>query len=132
MRFAWDEEKRIANLKDHGLDFVDAEKVFSGLTFTVEDQRFDYGERRFITLGVLDTVPVSIAHTEFEEEIRVISFRKAKRREAATLFAQVQDQYASPPVPARRRDKAHRRASRAQPRADRKRHREKRPEGRPS
>ena len=77
MRYCWDEGKRQSNLRDHGLDFVDAQAVFSGLTFTYQDNRFTYGERRFVTLGLLKGIPVSIAHTETDDEIRVISFRKA-------------------------------------------------------
>jgi uncharacterized DUF497 family protein len=46
--------------------------VFSGLTFTYEDDRFAYGEQRFVTLGLLDGVPVSIVHTEAEHEIHII------------------------------------------------------------
>ena len=42
MRFSWDERKRRLNLKDHGLDFVDAPRVFEGPTFTFEDDRFAY------------------------------------------------------------------------------------------
>jgi len=51
MHFSWDEGKRESNLKDHGFDFVDAEKVFEGPTFIYEDDRFEYGEQRFVTLG---------------------------------------------------------------------------------
>ena len=91
MRFSWSERKRAINLKEHGLDFVDAARVFEGLTFSYEDDRFDYGEQRFITLGLLAGVPISIAHTETEDEIRVISFRKATSREARLYFNQVQD-----------------------------------------
>lgn len=60
MRFTWNETKRKQNLKDHGLDFVDAERVFEGATFTYEDDRFRYEEQRFVTLGLLEGVPVSI------------------------------------------------------------------------
>jgi uncharacterized DUF497 family protein len=91
MRFSWSERKRAINLEEHGLDFVDAPRVFEGLTFSVEDDRFAYGERRFITLGLLAGVPVSIAHTETENEIRIISFRKATSREARRYFNEVQD-----------------------------------------
>ena len=69
--------------------------MFEGITFTFEDDRFDYGEQRFVTLGLLAGVPVSIVHTENEHEIRIISFRKATRREAQILFA------FSPALPAR-------------------------------
>jgi uncharacterized DUF497 family protein len=41
MHFSWDENKREANLEAHGLDFVDAERVFEGPTFTYEDDRFE-------------------------------------------------------------------------------------------
>jgi len=51
MRFSWDEKKRRLNLKDHGLDFVDAPRVFEGPTFTFEDDRFAYDEQRLVTLG---------------------------------------------------------------------------------
>ena len=53
MRCSWDERKRRLNLKDHGLDFVDAPRVFEGPTFTFEDDRFAYDEQRFMTLGFL-------------------------------------------------------------------------------
>ena len=86
MRFTWDEVKRKRNLKDHGFDFVDAKLVFAGATFTFEDDRFRYDEQRFVTLGLLDGVPVSIVHTEAKDCIHVISFRKATKRETAILF----------------------------------------------
>ena len=91
MRFTWSERKRAVNLKEHGLDFTDAPRVFEGLTFTYEDDRFAYGEQRFITLGLLAGVPVSVAHTESDDEIRIISFRKATGREARRFFNEVQD-----------------------------------------
>jgi len=86
MRFTWGEVKRKRNLKDHGLDFVDAKRVFDGLTFTYEDDRFRYDEQRFVTLGLFKGLPVSIVHTESEDRIHVISFRKATKRETAILF----------------------------------------------
>lgn len=91
MEFTWSEAKRAANLKTHGLDFVDAPRVFEGVTFTYEDDRFSYGEQRFVTLGLLAGIPVSLVHTETDHEIRVISFRKATNREAQIYFSQVQD-----------------------------------------
>ena len=91
MEFTWSEAKRAANLKAHGLDFVDALSVFEGATFTFEDTRFSYAEQRFVTLGLLAGVPVSVVHTETEYEIRIISFRKATSREAAIFFNEIQD-----------------------------------------
>ncbi len=91
MQFAWSERKRAVNIKEHGLDFVDAPSVIEGFTFTFQDVRFAYEEQRFETLGLLSGVPVSIVHTETDDEIRIISFRKATKREANLYFSQVQD-----------------------------------------
>jgi uncharacterized DUF497 family protein len=91
MRFAWSETKRQSNLTDHGLDFVDASRVFEGLTYTFEDDRFSYGEERFVTLGLLDGMVVSIVHTETPRSIRVISFRKATKHEQAIFFNSIKD-----------------------------------------
>jgi len=85
VRYAWDEAKRAANLRKHGLDFVDAPEVFAGPTCTVEDSRLAYGEQRLLSFGFLRGLCVSIVHTETEDEIRIISFRKATKREAAFL-----------------------------------------------
>lgn len=87
VEFTWNERKRKTNLQDHGLDFVDCHLVFDGLTFTFQDDRFHYGEERFVTLGLLAGIPVSIVHLETENEIRIISFRKATKRETAIHFA---------------------------------------------
>ncbi len=80
MKFIWHEEKRQSNIRKHGLDFSQAYKVFVGVTFTFEDNRFDYGEQRFVTIGLLEEVVV-IVHTESTEEIRIISMRKANKNE---------------------------------------------------
>ena len=91
MEFTWSERKRSLNLKEHGIDFVDAPSVFEGFTYTFEDDRLSYGEQRFITLGLLAGIPVSLAHTENDHEIRIISFRKATNREAQIYFSEIQN-----------------------------------------
>jgi len=91
MEFTWSETKRAANIKAHGLDFVDAPRAFEGLTFTFEDNRFSYREPRFVTLGLLAGIPVSIIHTETDHEIRIISFRKATKHEATIFFSKIQN-----------------------------------------
>ena len=65
--------------------------MFEGVTFTFEDDRFSYGEQGFVTLGLLAGVPVSIAHTETDYEIRIISFRKATYRETNIYFTEIQN-----------------------------------------
>jgi uncharacterized DUF497 family protein len=65
--------------------------VFEGPTFTFEDDRFAYDEQRFVTLGFLAGMVVSMVHTESPSRIQVISFRKATRNEEAILFKNLQD-----------------------------------------
>lgn len=86
MRFTWHDAKRRANLRRHGIDLADAELVFDGPTFTFEDTREDYGERRWVTIGLLATEVVVVVHAETEDEIRVISIRKAEKNEERLFF----------------------------------------------
>jgi hypothetical protein len=86
MRFAWHEPKRQATLRKRGLDFADAELVFAGPTFTFEDDREDYGEQRWVSLGLLRGIVVVIVHTETEDEIRILSMREADRDEQILFF----------------------------------------------
>jgi hypothetical protein len=86
MKFEWDEAKRKSNIKKHGFDFVDAEKVFNGATFTINDDRFDYGKNRYITLGMLEGIVDVITHSEEDELIRIISIRKATKNEQKIYF----------------------------------------------
>lgn len=85
----WDEPKRRINPRKHGLDFIDAEEVFDGVTYTYEDDRLPYGEQRLVTLGLLREVVVSIVHTEEDEDIHVISMRKATKRERQIYFESI-------------------------------------------
>jgi hypothetical protein len=88
MRYTFDPKKRTANLKKHGYDFEDVPAVIeSGRPVTFEDRRFDYGEQRFITLGVLREVVVVLATAETDEEIRVISMRKAEKNEQEIYYS---------------------------------------------
>ena len=91
MRFIWSDSKRRQNLARHGIDFVDVPAVFEGPTYTFEDDRFEYLEQRYVTLGLLAGIVVSIVHMETPDEIRIISFRKATIREQKVYFAQIRD-----------------------------------------
>jgi uncharacterized protein len=68
------------------LDFAQAEQVFAGPTFTFEDDRKEYGEQRWVTLGLLQATVVVIVHTESDDEIHVISMRKADKDEQNLFF----------------------------------------------
>ncbi|MEV4781216.1 BrnT family toxin [Burkholderia sp. LMU1-1-1.1] len=79
--YTWDEAKRKSNLRKHGLDFADAPAVLENDSYSTEDTRFSYGERRYNALGYFQGNVVSITYTEQNDEIRIISFRWATRRE---------------------------------------------------
>ena len=57
-KFEWGEGKRQINAQKHLIDFADAVDIFQGDTVTVEDDRFDYGEQRFITLGLFSSLSI--------------------------------------------------------------------------
>ena len=66
-----------------------AERVFAGPTFTFEDVREGYGERRWVTVGLLGVkvMVMVIVHTETEDEIHVISMREADNDEKLLFFS---------------------------------------------
>jgi len=77
----WDEEKNRSNLAKHGIDFADAVRVFNGPTIEYMDDRVDYGEPRFIALGLIDSAVIVVVYTLRKDRIRIISARKATRYE---------------------------------------------------
>ncbi len=82
MMFEWDSNKNALNLNKHGLSFEEAIHIFNGPVFTTEDSRRDYGENRSISIGALSRViVVVVVHTNRGEKVRVISARKANRKE---------------------------------------------------
>lgn len=89
MEFEWDEDKRLANVRKHGIDFLDVVTVFEGDIVTIEDDRFDYDEQRFLTLGLFKGRVVVIVHIEKEELTRIISVRKATKNEERNYFEQI-------------------------------------------
>jgi len=68
-------------LEQRGLDFADADKVFDGPHLTIEDDRIDYGEVRYLTVGMLEQRMVVLVWTPRGQDLRIISMRKANDRE---------------------------------------------------
>lgn len=91
MRFEWDEKKRLSNIRKHGIDFADVPAIFELDTVTVIDDRFEYGETRYQTLGLLKSHVILIVHTESESVIRIISARKATTYEEKIYFQEISD-----------------------------------------
>ncbi|MCY3677957.1 MAG: BrnT family toxin [Gemmatimonadetes bacterium] len=81
MRIEFDEAKHAATLRARGLDLARADEVFADATLTVEDDRQDYGEVRYITIGFLDEAMVVLVWTRRDDAHRIISMRRANERE---------------------------------------------------
>lgn len=90
MQFVWDDEKRLANLSKHGLDFADAEQVFSNPLVVFEDMRASYGEQRMVAIGMLQALIVVVVHVDANDIIRIISMRKATRNETDIYYRNCQ------------------------------------------
>ena len=82
----WDERKRQANLRNHGLDFDGCEEVFDHPVVTDEDDRMAYGEQRINLLGWLRGRVVHMTYTERGDDLHVISLREATQHEARYYF----------------------------------------------
>jgi hypothetical protein len=92
MKFEWDEAKSRTNVRKHGFDSEEAEELFCGVLLAEPDLRQDYGERRWVGLGMLRGRTVQVVFAEREPEvIRIISIRKATRREQKEYEKAVQD-----------------------------------------
>lgn len=90
LKFEWHPAKAAANLKRHGIHFEAATAVFHD-AFAVErlDDREDYGEQRFVLVGMADgQVLLTVVYTEREEGIRIISARRATQDEQDDYFKQ--------------------------------------------
>ncbi|MBS0193610.1 MAG: BrnT family toxin [Proteobacteria bacterium] len=82
LEFEWDEDKAATNLAKHGVTFHTASRVFFDLERTDRhDGREDYGEDRFVTVGLVGTTELIVAYTMRTDIIRIISARKAEPHE---------------------------------------------------
>ena len=83
MQFEWDPAKAAANFKRHRVGFHDAAGVLEdSLSTTFPDKAHSRDEARFVTIGVTRRGQLLVvAHTEREDVIRIISARRATRRE---------------------------------------------------
>jgi uncharacterized DUF497 family protein len=87
--FEWDDAKAAENYAKHGVSFEMASLVFKD-PFAIErlDDREDYGEDRFILIGIADGALLTVVHTERNGRIRIISARQVTRHEQDDYFAQ--------------------------------------------
>jgi uncharacterized DUF497 family protein len=85
--FEWDEQKRLANLVKHGVDFERAKLIFDGMTIDIPDARHDYGEQRIGVYGEFGEEVFFVVYTWRGENRRLISARKAGTNEREKYYA---------------------------------------------
>lgn len=96
MQFDWDEAKNELNIRNHKIDFVDVVQMFDYPLLTDLDDRFDYGEDRWISIGMLGPGVAVVIWTERDgDTIRIISARKANNNERRRYEAYLSDQLGS-------------------------------------
>ena len=89
IEFEWDEAKRDGNLTKHGVDFSQAEKFDFETSFTREDERDAYGEQRFVSIGMIKKRLHVMVWCYRGSTIRVISLRKANKRERTSYEREI-------------------------------------------
>lgn len=89
MIISFDPAKRESNLAKHGLDLADAARLLAGVCVERYDDRYDYGEDRWISYGLLDGDVAVCAWSDSGETMRVISLRKATKDEQEDYFREV-------------------------------------------
>ena len=78
----WGDAKNRQNIEKHGVSFDLAQRIFDGPVLTWIDDRQDYGELREISIGKVDgAIMLTVAHTDRSGVRRLISARRASRRE---------------------------------------------------
>ncbi|MEX1034666.1 MAG: BrnT family toxin [Sneathiella sp.] len=89
IEFEWDEAKRDGNLAKHGVDFTKAGKFDFETSFTREDIRDAYGEQRYVSIGLIDGRPYVMVWCYRGSKVRVISLRKANKKERASYESEI-------------------------------------------
>ncbi|MEH2058287.1 MAG: BrnT family toxin [Nostoc sp.] len=86
MQFEWDETKNLENIRKYRIDFADVPGMFDNSMLIELDERFDYGEDRWIGIGFLGNGVAVVVWTERQNNIvRIISARRANRYERQRL-----------------------------------------------
>jgi uncharacterized DUF497 family protein len=87
LRFEWDADKAARNLTKHRVSFETAARAFADPFLLMQQDRFENGERRWQSIGMVDGhLVLLVAHTVGEDDdgtevLRIISARKAESKE---------------------------------------------------
>lgn len=79
MKLEWDENKRRSNLEKHGFDFLDARRVLQDNHLLKQTSYSN--EERWLAIGLLEEIEVTIIYTKRQDKIRIISMRRARHEE---------------------------------------------------
>ncbi len=82
MRFTWDPDKNLANIRRHGIALPDAARIFDGSTVERVDDRFEYGEIRVYAIGLVNGIEITVIYTDRDDDERhIISAWRAEPHE---------------------------------------------------
>ena len=83
LTFEWDEKKADENLRKHGVSFEEAKTVFNDpFSVTIYDPDHSIDEQRYIDIGLSSKARlIVVSYSERGERIRIISSRKATKKE---------------------------------------------------
>jgi uncharacterized protein len=95
MNYIWDDKKNEANIRKHGIDFSDVPRIFDHPTVQNLDNRHNYGEERWIAIGMLSPhiIAVVVYVEKTEDTIRIISARKANNHEENYYKNSIEDRF---------------------------------------
>jgi hypothetical protein len=72
VRFTWDPDKNLANIRLHAIAFADAARIFEGPTAERVDDRFEYGEIRVYAVGLVNGIEITVIYTDRDDDERHI------------------------------------------------------------
>ena len=90
MIYNWDEAKNRRNIKDHGIAFEDAKRIFESPTVERIDDRFEYGEVRVYAIGLVNGLEITVIYTDCDDdERRIISAWRSEPHERRAYWQRV-------------------------------------------
>jgi len=87
----WDDHKNRINIEKHGCSFEEAHLILNSFNLTFIDDKKDYGEIRYTTIGIWYERIAIVVYTMRDDYYRIISMRKANEREKAYYYAKIRE-----------------------------------------
>ena len=82
MRFTWDPDKNLANIRRYAIALADAARIFDGPIVERIDDCFEYGEVRVYAIGLVNGIEITVIYTDRDEDERhIISAWRAEPHE---------------------------------------------------